>query len=52
MCVPLVAAQDITQVSAYSEVAGPYVNVNVLKVKQTPMSQQNFCTLLTGSYCP
>lgn len=47
-----VVAQDEAKITAFSEVAGAYVNVNILKVKQTPMSQQDFCTLLTGTYCP
>lgn len=48
---PIGAQEEQATLSAYSEVAGTYVNVNVLDVKQTPMHQQDFCTLLTGSYC-
>lgn len=48
---PIGAQEEPTVISAYSEVAGTYVNVNVLEVEATPMSEQDFCTLLTGSYC-
>lgn len=44
-----VAAQG--QITAYSAVIDAEVQVNVLKVEQTPMSYQNYCTLLTGTYC-
>jgi hypothetical protein len=49
---PLAVAQDTpSTMLAYSATLDRYVNVNILKVEQTPMRDQDFCTLLTGHYC-
>jgi len=47
---PLVAAaQQESSVMAFSVVAGKTVNVNIVKVERTPMSYQDFRTLITGT---
>jgi hypothetical protein len=46
---PQVAAQE--EITAYSAMLDKEVHVTVLKVEKTPMSYQDFCTLLTGTYC-
>jgi hypothetical protein len=46
---PQVAAQE--DIRAYSVLMDAEVHVTVLKVEKTTMSYQDFCTLLTFTYC-